>query len=106
MGVSNTFSEFITILVGINCTSPEHILPLLKSIPFPEWISYRIVYPNSGEKFDAKSKIWHGDPLKLQEEFVQLSVKWKEAGANVIGGCCRTTPDYIKSLRQIHTSLS
>lgn len=32
------------------------------------------------------------------DEFVANAVRWKKAGAKIIGGCCGTTPDYIRAL--------
>jgi len=56
-----------------------------------------IAYPNSGERYDAAAKCWngsaHGPP------FAALSGEWFDAGARIIGGCCRTTPNDIAALR-------
>ena len=32
------------------------------------------------------------------QEFVGSALKWQSAGAKIIGGCCGTTPDYIRAL--------
>lgn len=39
----------------------------------------------------------------VDEDFVSYIVKWREAGASLFGGCCRTTP---KTIRGIATALS
>ena len=31
-------------------------------------------------------------------DFVSYVHKWREAGASLIGGCCRTTPSTIKAI--------
>ena len=31
-------------------------------------------------------------------DFVSYVHKWREAGASLIGGCCRTTPNTIKAI--------
>jgi len=31
-------------------------------------------------------------------EFVANALRWKKAGAKIVGGCCGTTPDYIRAL--------
>jgi homocysteine S-methyltransferase len=81
---------------GINCTAPEHILSLLKSV---QTISTKplLVYPNSGEKWDAHNNCW----LPGQEEvhWTRQVEAWVEAGAQIIGGCCRTSPDDIATLK-------
>jgi homocysteine S-methyltransferase len=55
-----------------------------------------VAYPNSGEAWDATRRCWVGtggfDPSVE-------GPRWYDAGARLIGGCCRTTPDTIRSLR-------
>lgn len=82
--------------LGINCTAPQHISGLIKEIKKVDNKKHIVVYPNSGEFFDAKSKIWSGtsDP----DSFVDLALDWKSKGANIIGGCCRIGPNHIKLL--------
>ncbi|XP_047107616.1 homocysteine S-methyltransferase YbgG-like isoform X5 [Schistocerca piceifrons] len=81
------------IAVGTNCVNPAYISSLLKDadqkIPF-------IVYPNSGEKYDAKTG-WHsGDSCKPIESYVH---EWLDLGVQYIGGCCRTYPADISKIR-------
>ncbi len=56
-----------------------------------------MVYPNSGETWDAAGRRWLGlaDPV----EFGVAAVEWQRAGASLIGGCCRTTPEHIAQIR-------
>lgn len=84
------------IAVGINCialdqvTAALHSLSALTSLPL-------VVYPNSGEHYDASDKRWHpghGTTLTLADQHAQ----WLAAGARLIGGCCRTTPRDIAAL--------
>jgi len=49
-----------------------------------------VVYPNSGEDWDAEKKCWRG-----AADFADRAGEWYAAGANIIGGCCRTTPEDI-----------
>jgi S-methylmethionine-dependent homocysteine/selenocysteine methylase len=37
----------------------------------------------------------HGDGI---DKFVASALRWRNAGAKIIGGCCGTTPDYIRAL--------
>jgi homocysteine S-methyltransferase len=83
------------IAIGINCTAPRHILPLLRKIRAVS--SKRIaLYPNSGETWVAETRSWTGssDP----ESFGALAVAWRSAGADWIGGCCRTGPQHIRAV--------
>ena len=58
-----------------------------------------VVYPNSGEMYNAKHKTWFGDFTTL--DFSKKALQWKQAGARLIGGCCRTGPGHISNLRKI-----
>jgi homocysteine S-methyltransferase len=53
-----------------------------------------VVYPNSGERWDATARAWRGsaafDPMAVHS--------WQAAGARLIGGCCRVGPDRIAEL--------
>ena len=80
------------IAVGINCTSPQYLIPLLDSA---QGINKPlIVYPNSGEEWMAAENRWSGTACEIQD-----ATAWYDAGARVIGGCCRTTPDDIARMR-------
>jgi homocysteine S-methyltransferase len=84
------------VAVGINCTKPSYISPLLKSasssIPY-------VVYPNSGREWDAVAKVWLG-PVNLSFEISDIQA-WKSLGAMVIGGCCGVSPSDIAQLRTL-----
>ena len=69
--------------VGINCTKPELITDLLRSVSSPKPF---IVYPNSGRVWDAKNKVWTGSGSAGFSD--QLINEWLGAGAQIIGGCC------------------
>jgi homocysteine S-methyltransferase len=81
--------------VGINCTSPKYIPSLIrearKATNKPV-----LVYPNSGETYDAAKNDWDGQPV--YESFSEEAKEWYRAGARMIGGCCRTTPDDIRGI--------
>ena len=49
-----------------------------------------LVYPNSGESYSADKKDWNNDPVF--ESFGEEAREWYNAGACMIGGCCRTSP--------------
>ena len=79
--------------LGVNCTAPEFITPLIRQIR-QETKKPVIVYPNSGETYDTESGRWHGARLPL----AVCAAAWQEAGACIIGGCCRTRPEDIAAL--------
>jgi len=79
--------------LGINCTSPKYI-PSLVGEAKKVTDKPILVYPNSGETYNATKNDWNGDPV--YESFGEEARKWYEAGARLIGGCCRTTPEDIR----------
>jgi homocysteine S-methyltransferase len=85
------------IAAGINCTPPQFVEDLLKRAAGVTTKPF-IAYPNSGEGWDAKHKCWL--PATGQVHWLSLARKWRQAGAKVIGGCCRTTPEDIRMLRE------
>jgi homocysteine S-methyltransferase len=85
------------VAVGVNCTPPQYITPLLRRM-HEETDKPLVVYPNSGELYDASSKQWSGDTGTLG--FGEQARRWYAEGARLIGGCCRTGPDDIRSVKQ------
>ncbi len=83
--------------VGVNCTAPSHIPGLIKRL---REVTRKpiVVYPNSGETYDAAGKCWLGetDPV----DFGSASGEWVEAGATIIGGGCRTGPEHGRAIRE------
>jgi homocysteine S-methyltransferase len=84
------------VAVGVNCTQPEFILSLLQQMRGAT-DKPLLVYPNSGEHYDGKSRRWQGHPASAP--FAAQAMSWCDAGARLIGGCCRTTPADIRALR-------
>ena len=81
--------------IGINCTAPAYVNSLIEEIKTNSKKPI-IVYPNSGEEYDANSKTWHGDSSGCS--YGCNAKNWFDKGAKLIGGCCRTTPEDIKSI--------
>lgn len=79
--------------IGINCTSPKFIPSLIRDAK-NETEKPVLVYPNSGETYDATRNDWNGDPAV--DSFGEQAREWYDAGARLIGGCCRTAPEDIR----------
>jgi len=87
--------------LGVNCTAPKYISGLIKSIKSNCGDKKIVVYPNSGEAYNAKTKSWIG--ISEPNLFVEMCREWVELGADIIGGCCRIGPDHIQSIyRALH----
>lgn len=81
--------------VGVNCTAPEHIDELVARIRAATALPV-IVYPNSGEGWDAVARRWIGEGRDRVD--AAAAARWRGLGATLIGGCCRVTPDQIAML--------
>jgi len=83
------------VAVGVNCTAPRHVPSLVRAVA--EAGLPAVAYPNSGESWDAARGRWTGvgDP----GGFGAAAVSWCEAGAVLVGGCCRTGPEHVRSVR-------
>jgi homocysteine S-methyltransferase len=91
-----------TMAVGVNCTPPEAIPNLIAELRKASSKPI-VVYPNSGEGWDAEARCWTGasDPV----EFGAKAAQWYEAGAQVVGGCCRTRPNHIRQIASAAAAL-
>ncbi|SHI89013.1 homocysteine S-methyltransferase [Nocardiopsis flavescens] len=84
------------VAVGVNCTAPRFVPELVRTVAaagFPA-----VAYPNSGEVWDARARHWTGVPDP--EGFGAAAVAWHRAGAVLVGGCCRTGPEHVRSVRR------
>jgi Homocysteine/selenocysteine methylase (S-methylmethionine-dependent) len=79
--------------IGINCTSPKYISSLIREAKKATEKPI-LVYPNSGESYNAAKNDWDGNPVF--QSFGEEAREWYDAGARLIGGCCRTTPEDIR----------
>ncbi|KAF3611695.1 hypothetical protein DY000_02049140 [Brassica cretica] len=88
------------VAIGINCTAPRYISDLIISL---RQVTHKpiIVYPNSGEVYDGLNKKWIKSEEESEEDFVSYVSRWREEGASLFGGCCRTTPNTIKAIAKV-----
>jgi len=86
-----------TVAIGVNCTQPTLIAELIAELRAGSSKPV-VVYPNSGEGWDAASRCWtgSGDP----QDFGKMAAEWYAAGAQIVGGCCRTRPEHISKVAQ------
>ncbi len=82
--------------VGCNCsTGPEEMLGIIKAMK--PWATVPLVAkPNAGmpELIDGVTCFNMG-----AERFASFATQFVERGANLLGGCCGTTPEYIRRLK-------
>ena len=87
-----------TVAVGVNCTHPTLISALIGELRRSS-AQPIVVYPNSGERWNAEHRCWSGDGQI--REFGDLAGRWRSAGALWIGGCCRTGPEHVRAVANV-----
>ena len=102
--VAQLFADHPRVLaVGVNCTAPSLMLPLIAELRNAVPDKAIIVYPNSGEVYDATDNSWSG--TTTADECAAAAVTWVTAGAKIVGGCCRTGPQHIREMRRLLVAL-
>ena len=99
----------LAVAIGVNCVPLELVSPSLeilgKATDMP-----LIAYPNSSEIYDAATKTWGpsaagGSPARLDNKqpasLAEGAPIWRELGARLVGGCCRTTPQDIAAVARL-----
>jgi homocysteine S-methyltransferase len=80
------------VAVGVNCTDPAGVLAAVHAAATSD--KPVVVYPNSGEGWDAGTRSWTGRPGISPDDVPA----WVGAGARLIGGCCRVRPAHIRAI--------
>ena len=84
--------------IGINCTAPQYIGQLTKRFATAAPNKAILAYPNSGERYDASDNSWSGTVTNT--DFAAASMTWIDAGATLVGGCCRVCPAHIAAMAE------
>ena len=82
------------VAIGINCVDPEFVPGLVRALASGT-AKPIVVYPNSGEVWNASGRCWEGTATP----FAARVDDWLAAGASWVGGCGRTTPEDIRRVR-------
>ena len=84
-------------VIGANCTLTASDIVGVVSEVRALGTAFIIVQPNAGmPKLDGEKVIYDESPEAFKEEIPKLVA----AGANIIGGCCGTTPEHISKIRE------
>ena len=82
------------VAVGVNCVDPGDV-PGLLALATTASRKPGVAYPNRGETWDSERRAWTG-----HGRFTPTDVTgWVEAGARLVGGCCRVGPADIAAMR-------
>jgi methionine synthase I (cobalamin-dependent)/5,10-methylenetetrahydrofolate reductase len=110
MKVARKLKEAGADVIGVNCSGgPSQLLRILKQMKqaVPDRSAKFWVKPNAGWPEQVGGRIMY--PADA-DYFGDYALAFREAGANVVGGCCGTTPQHITAMKKafestpIHTS--
>ncbi|MET8243959.1 homocysteine S-methyltransferase [Streptomyces sp. NPDC005202] len=87
------------IAVGVNCCAPGDADTAVATAARVTGKPV-VVYPNSGEAWDAESRAWRGRSTFSPEQVEG----WRASGARLIGGCCRVGPEAITEVARTLTA--
>ncbi len=85
--------------VGFNCVAADEMLPALVS-KLRRYVKGPLVCkPNAGNPVIGAD----GIPVypMSPSEFAEIMKNCKEMGASVLGGCCGTSPEFIRAMKEI-----
>ncbi|MGB9721343.1 MAG: homocysteine S-methyltransferase family protein [bacterium] len=92
--IAITFEKLGAKAIGVNCTEPDTTIEVLKRMSFVTNLPL-IAKPNAGKVMIEDNKVKNSISDKELAKYFESFVK---AGARLIGGCCGTTPEYIKAI--------
>ncbi len=73
--------EMVPVIARMHAAAPDAVLVAVSNAGMPELVDMRAVYRT--------------DPATMADYGVQL----RDAGARIIGGCCGSTPDHLRAMR-------
>jgi homocysteine S-methyltransferase len=85
VGVTEGSNQIVA--VGVNCTPPQYVPSLLNAAQGRTSLPL-LAYPNSGECWIPEDNSWA--PGQTVDSLADAALIWRESGARLIGGCCRT----------------
>jgi S-methylmethionine-dependent homocysteine/selenocysteine methylase/SAM-dependent methyltransferase len=89
------FEEMGVGALAINCLPPDHVTGMLAWLR--DFTDLPLgVYPNLGYLSEAG---WRQEAGVGGDEYAELALRWREEGAQIVGGCCGVGPDQIAAAR-------
>jgi 5-methyltetrahydrofolate--homocysteine methyltransferase len=94
---------FDPLAIGANCSGgAKELLPVIENMN-RYTNCYLSVEPNAGMPvLMGNQTIFPDSP----EEMAEYAIRLRDAGANIIGGCCGTTPSHILAIARVLKSMS
>ena len=104
MKVARKVKEAGADVIGVNCSGgPSQLLRILKQMKqaVPDRSAKFWVKPNAGWPEQVGGRIMY--PADA-DYFGDYALSFREAGANIVGGCCGTTPQHIAAMKKAFES--
>ncbi|WP_058308825.1 bifunctional homocysteine S-methyltransferase/methylenetetrahydrofolate reductase [Gracilibacillus massiliensis] len=90
-------------VVGVNChLGPHYMIKALESVPLLQ-NAYLAAYPNASLPAYQNGKLVYNQHSNY---FQQSAKAFRDQGVRLIGGCCGTTPEHIRALKDGVTGLT
>lgn len=83
--------------LSVNCVTPRWVPGLMAELR-RETDKPLLVYPNSGERYEARTRSW--GPGSGETDWADAAQAWVALGAAGVGGCCRVGPETVRILRR------
>ena len=97
--------KYDPIFLGINCVAPSIATKALRTLKNVTNKPLSVYAQGEGAPDDAQG--WQFAEENTLDNYMKHVKHWIEEGAQIIGGCCSTSPAYIKRLRrEVSSSLS
>ena len=86
--------------VGVNCVAAPHVEAQVRFLreALPDHVRI-MAYANVG--YADESGGWVITDAVDPQAYAQYALRWIEAGATIVGGCCGTTPDTIRAIADV-----
>ncbi|MBK9600319.1 MAG: bifunctional homocysteine S-methyltransferase/methylenetetrahydrofolate reductase [Anaerolineales bacterium] len=98
MKVARKVKEAGADVIGVNCSGgPSQLLRILKQMKHAVPDGKFWVKPNAGWPEQVGGRIMY--PADA-DYFGDYALAFREAGANIVGGCCGTTPQHISAMKK------
>jgi methionine synthase / methylenetetrahydrofolate reductase(NADPH) len=98
MTVARKIKEIGADVIGVNCSGgPSQLLRILKQMKHAVPDGRFWVKPNAGWPEQVGGRIMY--PADA-DYFGDYALSFREAGANIVGGCCGTTPQHISAMKK------
>jgi S-methylmethionine-dependent homocysteine/selenocysteine methylase/SAM-dependent methyltransferase len=89
------FEEMGIGALAVNCLPPDHVTGMLAWLR--DFTDLPLgVYPNLGYLSAAG---WRAEAGVGPDEYASLALRWREEGAQIVGGCCGVGPEQIAAAR-------